>query len=380
MFSSSLRQVVMKTAADAWWRMPGRFGAARMLDGSYSLRCVVFHHISATQSPFTGGIRVSISPRQFEAALSFLTACYVPVRLEDVLTNGGGHGLPSRAVLVTFDDAYASVVEWAAPMCRRFGVPAVFFVNAAFLDNQRLAPDNLICYVANVLGMDRVNMAARAVPGRGQIELHSLREVFGDFLPGIAPAERGVFLDALREVAGISESRMAADANLYLSSRQLRELSSFDFEIGNHTYTHTHCRMLAEQDLFAEVDRNKAELEAISGTTVRSFSQPYGSSRDVTPKLVQHLEHSGHKAVFLSESVANPVGADLFHLDRVNTCAERDADLFFELEVMPRLRATRNRVLGKRATGRISVCPSSAEVAAQADSYVETDDGRKMHA
>ena len=136
-----------------------------MLGPSYSLRCVVFHNISAAQSPFTAGISVSISPERFEAALSFLTAHYTPVRLQDVLTDCDGRGLPPRALLVTFDDAYASVAEWRAPLCRQFGVPAVFFVNAAFLDNQRLAPDNLVCYVANVLGMDTINAAVRAVPG-----------------------------------------------------------------------------------------------------------------------------------------------------------------------------------------------------------------------
>jgi hypothetical protein len=92
-------------------------------------------------------------------------------------------------------------------------------------------------------------------------------------------------------------------------------------------------------------------LEALSGTKVRSFSQPYGSSRDLTPDLAEHLERTGHKAFFLSESVANPRGADPFHLDRVSTRAESDDTLFFELEFLPRLRAVRNRLSGKN--GRV---------------------------
>ena len=315
-----------------------------MLGPSYSLRCVVFHNISATESPFTSGISVSISPRKFEAALRFLTRYYTPVRLQDILTDSDGRGLPPRAVLVTFDDAYASVVESAAPLCRKFGVPAVFFVNAAFLDNQRLAPDNLVCYVANVLGMKTINAAARAVRGIETPELHSLSEVFACFFPAISLAEREVFLDALRQLAGISESRMAEKAGLYLTSKQLCDLASFDFEIGNHTYTHVHGRSLSRDDFGPEVDRNKAELEALSGTKVRSFSQPYGSSKDLTRDLAEYLERSGHKAVFLSESVANPRGADPFHLDRVSTRAESDDTFFFEIEVLPRLRAIRNRL------------------------------------
>jgi peptidoglycan/xylan/chitin deacetylase (PgdA/CDA1 family) len=334
----------MTTLADTFWRIPGSFSVARLLGHTYSLRCVVFHNISPTQLPFTAGIRVSVTPKKFEAALRFLSAHYAPVHLQDVLTDCDGRGLPPRAILVTFDDAYASVAEWAAPLCRQFGVPAVFFVNAAFLDNQRLAPDNLVCYVANVLGMGTINAAVRTVPGKEKLELHSLAEVFGAFFSVISLDEREVFLDALRQFSGVKESCLAADANLYLTSKQLCDLKSLDFEIGNHTFTHTHCRSLSRYEFVSEVDRNKAVLEAVSGTKIRSFSLPYGSSKDLTPELAEHLERSGYQAVFLSESVANRRRPNLSHIDRISTLAESDDTLFFEIEVLPRLRAIRNRL------------------------------------
>lgn len=154
-------------------RIPGSFGIARMFGRSYSLRCVVFHNISTAESPFTTGISVSITPGKFEAALKFLTSHYTPVSLQDVLTDLDGRGLPARPVLVTFDDAYASVAELAAPLCRRYGVPAVFFVNAAFLNNQRLAADNLVCYVTNVRGMDAIKAAARTLRRTEIPQFHS---------------------------------------------------------------------------------------------------------------------------------------------------------------------------------------------------------------
>jgi peptidoglycan/xylan/chitin deacetylase (PgdA/CDA1 family) len=345
-----------------FWHLPGPFAAARMLGRDYTLRCVVFHNISDQQTPFTAGIRVSISPKKFEAALRFLTAHYTPVSLEDVLTESDGHGLPPRPILVTFDDAYASVAEWAAPLCKQYGVPAVFFVNAAFLDNQRLAPDNLICYVANVLGIETVKAAIRAAPGNESREVNSLSEVFGAYLPTISLAEREVFLDALRHLSGTSERTLAKEANLYLTARQLRELTSFNFEIGNHTYTHLHCRSFSQDDFIAEVDGNKAELEALSGTKVRSFSLPYGSSRDLTDELAKHLERTGHQAVFLSQSVANSTRPDMFHLDRVSTGAGSDDALFFEIEVLPRLRVIRNRLFEMSLATRIVPSHSSSKV------------------
>jgi peptidoglycan/xylan/chitin deacetylase (PgdA/CDA1 family) len=377
--SSGIRQFAKTVGADVFWRMPGPFAAARTLGRDYTLRCVVFHNISDQDSPFTAGMRVSITPKKFEAALKFLTAHYAPVSLQDALTECDGQRLPHRSILVTFDDAYSSVAEWAAPLCRQYGVPAVFFVNAAFLNNQRLAPDNLVCYAANTQGMDTINAAVRAVPGIGTVEMRSLAEVFGAFFPAISLAEREVFLDALRQLSGISESAMASDAKLYLTSKQLCELASFDFEIGNHTYTHTHCRSLSQQDLVSEVNRNKAELEALSGTRIRSFSLPYGSSKDLTGELAEHLERSGHQAIFLSESVANPRRPDLFHLDRISTCAESDDSLFFEIEVLPRLRAIRNRFFKKSEPVRTGRIHSSAEWqrAVDMDDSVKVSERRK---
>lgn len=353
-------------AAQVLWCIPGRFGVARVLGKSYGLRCVVFHNITDAQTPFTSGIRVTVTPRQFERALQFLAAHYIPVSLQDVLSERDGHGLPERAVLVTFDDAYASVCEIAVPLCRKYRIPSVFFINASVLDNRRLLPDNLICYVNSTRGITAVNAAARTIPGHEATELHTLAEVFGQLLPSLSKAARDVFLDELRRIAQIDEPRMAADAGLYLTGRQLRELHAANCEIGNHTHTHTHCRHLSQAELVTEIGMNKAELEDRSGRPVRVFSQPYGSSQDLTPELLDHLRGSGHDAAFLSESVANPQAADPYRLDRVSILATNDADLFLNLEINPRLRHMRNRWFQRfhRQAEARSPAPFAREVAA----------------
>ena len=344
MRSSRFKSTTLQLIGETLWRLPACFRIARLLGPSYSLRCVVFHHISSEDSPFTAGINVRTTPEKLEAALRFLSTYYKPVRLEDVLGDEDGSRLPPRAVLVTFDDAYASVSEVAAPLCKKYGIPAVYFVNAAFLNNRRLAPDNLVCYVANVNGMQTINAAVRTLGLAQFSELRSLSELFSNFFPSITLAERESFLESLRRLSGVSERHLAEQSALYLTTEQLRSLASFDFEIGNHTYSHVHCRRLSGEDFDREIHENKAELEEVSGTPVRSFSLPYGSSKDLTDELASQVIQSGHKAIFLSESVANLQRADVFHLDRVNPDVQGEASFFLDLEVLPRLRALRNRV------------------------------------
>jgi len=333
----------MKLASGTLRRMPGRFAIARMLGPSYSLRCVLFHDISETESPFTKGLGVSITPADFEAALAFLTKNYTPVSLDDVLD---GLAPPPRPVLVTFDDAYASVFQIALPLCAKLGVPAVLFANAVSLDNRCLTLDNLVCYVANVAGMGTINEAIRSL-GKGEgVELTSMTDVFVRFLPAISLEMRQAFRDALVRLARINETDLASDAGLYLTSEQLRHLAARGFEIGNHTYTHVNCRCLSSGDLGLEIDRNKTALEEISRTRVRSFSVPYGSSADLTPSLVEHLLKSGYQAGFLVESLANGPYTDKLRIRRVSVKAQGDAALFSEIEVFPRLRVIRNWLSG----------------------------------
>jgi peptidoglycan/xylan/chitin deacetylase (PgdA/CDA1 family) len=345
LFSSRQRRRALNLASEVFVHTPGSRRMAQFLGRNSSLRCMVFHNITDQESPFTAGIGVNTSPQEFEATLGFIKKYYSPVSLQDVLENTNGRKLPSNALLLTFDDAYASVVEIAAPLCKQQNIPAVFFVNAAFIDNRRLAPDNLVCYIADRYGLEPINAAVRGVFGEKLPALRSLTEVFGAFFPATSLAERDLFLGALRGLTGIDEQKLAIESKLYLTSRQVRSLPSFGFEIGNHTFTHTYCRNLRREEIALEVRRNKTELEAMSGTPIRAFSQPYGSSKDVTPELAKILRQSGHQAVFLSESTANPRNLDLFRLDRVNCGTRKTEALFFDLEVMPRLRVIRNQLL-----------------------------------
>jgi peptidoglycan/xylan/chitin deacetylase (PgdA/CDA1 family) len=362
----------LNVAGRALWHLPGRFGIARLLGPRYLLRCVLFHDVSDTESVFTKGLGGTITRKDFEVALKFIIRHYTPVSLQDVVADSDGHALPPRPVLVTFDDAYASVSDIAAPLCSKFGVPAVFFVNGECLDNRRLALDNLVCYVANVYGLGTVNAAAHAACETKDMDLRSLTQVFTRFLPGISLSAREMFRDALFQLARISEDDLATEARLYLSSRQLRDLATFNFEIGNHTYSHANCRCLTVGDFAGQVDRNKEVLEAASGRKVRSFSVPYGSSADLTSDLAAHLHGSGYDAVFLSESRANLRCPDLFRLNRVSIRAGNEGALFSEIEVLPRLRTIRNSLF--RAAKAPCRSVSDFEARRQRSSSCTSDD------
>ena len=319
-----------------------RLGIVGGLGGGRTLRCVVFHDIAESESVFTRGMDVTETPSHFERALRFITKHYHPVALRDVLD---GHPLPDRPALVTFDDGYASIMETAIPLCKRLGIPATLFLNAAFVDNKRLSPDNLVCYVANVFGMRIINLAARSVCGEHYAPaMRETMDVFRRLFTSTKLPQRAEFLQTLIKLAEIDDGRIALERRLYLTGAQVRALSRAGFEIGNHTMSHVHCRHLCPGDLPNEIDRNKKELEMVSTTNVRCFSVPYGSSVDLSNELVDHLRRSGHERIFLSEGLRNSCRDIGLFIDRVGLSGGSDNAMLLELEVLPNLRRIRNRL------------------------------------
>jgi len=346
----NLKNGTISFAAWCLGRMPARFGAAALLGRAYGLRCLVIHDASPAESTFTQGMGVSLTPEALGTALTFVAENYTPVSLDDLLSAEAGRALPERAMLVTFDDGYRSVMHTAVPLCRELGIAPVFFVNAAFIDNHRLAPDNIVCYAINTAGMGAINRAARAVGRADTVPMNSMTDVFASLFPTLSLEQRNAFLEALKYEASIDEEKLAREACLYFTRQDLRELAALGFEIGNHTYTHARCRTLTAEDVRNEVEHNKVELERLTGRPVRAFSVPYGCSADLTAELSAVLERSGHEAVFLSESVANRQSDRGLLLDRVSLRTAGFDALFFYIEVLPRLRALRNRRAGRTGT------------------------------
>jgi len=333
------------------WRMPLRFGMAKFLGSRYSLRCVLFHDIADEPSQFTNELNLTLSTKEFENAIRFLSQHYTPLGLSDVLSGYGGRKFSRPPILATFDDAYASVARDAAPILERHGVPAIVFVNASTVGNEDILLDNLICYIVNTSGFDLVRSVARGVVDRKDLVLNSLNQLFSEFLPTLPQTAVLEFRIALASAAGINTSDLARRAQINVNSDELRMLVSAGFEIGNHTYSHVFCRSLGGDDFEREILANKTKLELMTGTPVRAFSVPYGASADLTDELLTQLRRSGHEATFLVESCTNTPETDLHRLNRVSVHAKTNPDFFAEVEILPRLRSIRNFLVSKNARG-----------------------------
>ena len=303
------------------------------------LQVVLYHHLSDEDDPLTRELGVGTPPSLFEAHLTRLARDYEVVDLDQILSGR----LPRRALLITFDDGYRSVLERAGPILSRLGLPSVFFISAAFVSPGSLPLDNLMCWIAHTAGVDALEEAVTGSPATGQTVERVIGRV-GD-LPYGRRAKLG---DELAHRFGVDRSRLRTESGLFLDHRELPSLAAFACEVGNHTRSHLFCRAILDgATADHELVQHKRLLEQWAGVPVRAFSYPYGNRADATPFVERALAASGHEATFVVESRPNRRHRIGEAWNRISLDDQPLSSLGLKLEVLPRLRAVKDS-LGQR--------------------------------
>jgi len=176
---------------------------------------------------------LSVAPAVFERQISHLIGSgWRPVTFSDAVL-GSREG---RLLAITFDDAFASVRRYAAPILKRLGAPATVFAPTAFVD-------------------------AGA----------KLR------WPGIDHWEAGADAAEL-------EAMTWAD---------LRALAAMGWEIGSHTCTHPRLTELDDRALARELRQSRERCAKELGTDCRTVAYPYG---DVDARVRRAAADAGYLA------------------------------------------------------------------------------------
>lgn len=264
---------------------------------SPGLTVVAYHHFTADPCPLTRHLGLSTRPDIFWRHLDYFRSNYNVVGLEELLLER----LPERALLITIDDSYRSVIDTAAPMLKAAGLPAVLFLNPEPVLEARVPLDNVLSLAVDELTLGPV--AEMVAPGRG---CRSVAELVTGPIAGLGPLARLQLKDRLLSALGLDEADLHRESGLYLSASEVGALCARGIEIANHTRSHVHCRAVAtDAELSAEITGAKLAIEVMTGAPVRAFSFPYGNEADATHKALKIIRKSGHRAIFLVHARSN---------------------------------------------------------------------------
>ncbi|MDX6651774.1 MAG: hypothetical protein QOJ38_555 [Solirubrobacterales bacterium] len=176
---------------------------------------------------------LSVTPRAFEEQVEALVERgYRGVTFSDLIWGD----VAGKTVAITFDDAYASVIDRAFPILSRHGLVATVFTVTAF--------------------------AGAAEPMSW---------------PGVEGWREGSF-----------ESELTA-----MSWMQLETLAAAGWEIGSHTRSHPRLTELGDEGLEAELLESRRECERFLGRPCRTIAYPYG---DHDQRVIDAAWRAGYSA------------------------------------------------------------------------------------
>jgi peptidoglycan/xylan/chitin deacetylase (PgdA/CDA1 family) len=200
-----------------------------------------YHAVSPTWD-----VDISVTPDAFERQLEYLLRAdwKIVTFSEAVLTPSA-----PRTLALTFDDAFASVKQFAAPVLARHGVGATMFVPTTYV--------------------------SRATPMAWEgLEMWETTPHASELTP--------------------------------MSWNDLGELAQAGWEIGSHTCTHPHLTRLDDDAVGAELEHSRTECQERLGLDCDSIAYPYG---DVDHRVAKLASAAGYRAGAAMSTKLEPLGS-----------------------------------------------------------------------
>jgi peptidoglycan/xylan/chitin deacetylase (PgdA/CDA1 family) len=223
---------------------------------------------------------LAVVPNRLEEQLGHLVACgYRGATFTAALTQPRR----GRTLVVTFDDAFRSVLRLALPVLTDLGLPGTVFAPTGFVGSGR---------PMSWPGIDR----RAATPHAGEL--------------------------------------------LPLSWNELRQVQEAGWEVGSHTRTHPRLTTLDAAALAGELDGSKEECERRLGRTCTSIAYPFG---DVDARVVAAAGQAGYRVgAGLSDPARRPQRLEWPRLG----VSREDSIARFRHQASPRVRRLRASPIG----------------------------------
>jgi peptidoglycan/xylan/chitin deacetylase (PgdA/CDA1 family) len=229
-----------------------------------------YHVVSDRQLPHLKHLYRHRDIRGFEADLDDLLRLFEPASLTDYLKEATP-GKKRGTMVLSFDDGLAECYHHIAPMLKRKGVPALFFLNNRFIDNREI----FFRYKASILVDRALEDQSAKTRMAAFLEIPELQ--VADALLMVNYRQQAI-LEALAQQVEVDFGQYLADTPVYLTSPQVKELIHWGFEIGGHGADHADFSMLSGEEILEQVRGSLGDLKQRFGESLPGFfSFPFTS-------------------------------------------------------------------------------------------------------
>lgn len=251
------------------------------------LRILAYHRVAELRdTPTVDSRTISTTPTGFARQMQHLVRNYHVVSMPQLLKAvESGVPLPKRAVLLTFDDAYADFAETTWQVLKRFGLPATLFVPTAYPDH----PERPFCWDKLYQAFAATSRTILCGTPLGSLPLGDSEEkrrglrIVQDYIKTIPHDEAMRLVDSVcAQLVG-----RAIYSGSALSWDQLRQLAREGLTLGSHTRTHPLMTQVTTERMREEIRASQGDLKREIGTALPIFCYPNGCHNDTVIAILR---------------------------------------------------------------------------------------------
>ncbi|PWT97799.1 MAG: hypothetical protein C5B52_13210 [Bacteroidetes bacterium] len=235
-----------------------------------------YHHVVSDEwIPHISNLYSYKNRKEFNEDLDELLKYLRPISVEDI-AEAVKHGreLPANSFLLTFDDGFKEIHEIVAPILKAKGLPAIFFINPAFVDNKKFfyrCKISLLLEELKRIENDKdelrkfstgMNWNFTTMP---EIEA-SLKKFKTEDEPDLEKASA---------LLNFSYSAYFEKAKPFLSSGQIAALKKDGFTVGAHSWDHPYFQSITEAQQLEQVSKSVTFVKDHFNETTLTFSFPH---------------------------------------------------------------------------------------------------------
>jgi len=264
----------------------------------------MYHYVRDLQNsryPAIKGLDIRLFREQlkyFKKHYNFITAA----QLIDAYENGSE--LPSKSLLLTFDDAYLDHYTYAFPLLDEYKAQGVFFVPVKAIMNHEVLIVNKIHHVLAVCDKNINGLVQQVKTLLAPYEGKNGVKTFDYYYDKLAVANRFdckevIFIKRLLQVElqepvrsaiinqlfaqYVTDDEVAFSRELYMSEDQLKCMQRNGMVIGSHGYDHFWLGSLTKEEQLTELTKSVDFLKELDvDMRTLSIGYPYGSHNEET--------------------------------------------------------------------------------------------------
>lgn len=233
-----------------------------------------YHHIVSNERlPHITNLYPYKNVRDFTNDLDYLLKVCKPIE-PDTLAEciRSNKALPNKTFLLTFDDGFKEIADIIAPILFQKGVPAIFFINPAFINNKRLFYRCMIALIIEAIrNNQKVQFEVAKIMGiQGNITMESLFSALKHMNQNDTE-----LVGLISNFMEIDEYMFLKNERPYLTEEQIINLSNQGFFFGGHSWDHPYFKFLDEQSQIDQTIHSCNYIKSLINQNETFFSFPH---------------------------------------------------------------------------------------------------------